>query len=249
MVDEFDPDFVFCQPRGRRPDRPLRPDRHDAQGRRRAALVSTDTQVGRFVSMLKSTGKWDTSMVLVLADHSMDWSMPDPDDQPEGGLRQRRRARRELRDRPERRRRARLLDRRRVGEGRRPDLACRARRSPRRGSSPPTSSTKTPDLHLGPKAGDLLVYCQAGWRFSDPGPQSNPIPGNHGHPATEPIPFFVSGGSSSVHQGVARSARAHTMDVAPTLAAYFGTAGSVRRVGRRFPPLSRCSDRRAGLAW
>ena len=37
-------------------------------------------------------------------------------------------------------------------------------------------------------------------------------------------PFFVSGGSSSVHQGVARSARAHTMDVAPTLAAYSGTA-------------------------
>ncbi len=56
-----------------------------------------------------------------------------------------------------------------------------------------------------------------------PGPQSNPIPGNHGHPATEPIPFFLSGGSTSVHQGVARSARAHTMDVAPTLAAYFGT--------------------------
>ena len=73
-----------------------------------------------------------------------------------------------------------------------------------------------------PKAGDLLVYCKAGWRFSDPGPQSNPIPGNHGHPATEPIPFFVAGGSPAVKKGIARSAKAHTMDVAPTLGAYFG---------------------------
>jgi len=80
----------------------------------------------------------------------------------------------------------------------------------------------TPALHLGPKAGDLLVYCKAGWRFSDPGPQSNPIPGNHGHPATEPIPFFVGGGSPSVRKGVASSKQARTVDVTPTLGAYFG---------------------------
>ncbi len=79
-----------------------------------------------------------------------------------------------------------------------------------------------PALRLDAKAGDLLVYCRAGWRFSDPGPTSNPIPGNHGHPATEPIPFLVSGGSPLVKKGIARSARAHTMDVAPTLGAYFG---------------------------
>jgi hypothetical protein len=79
-----------------------------------------------------------------------------------------------------------------------------------------------PSLRLDAKAGDLLVYCHAGWRFSDPGPESNPIPGNHGHPATEPIPFFLSGGSPLVRKGVARSARAHKMDVAPTLGAYFG---------------------------
>ena len=80
----------------------------------------------------------------------------------------------------------------------------------------------TPSLRLGPKAGDLLVWCKAGWRFSDPGPQSNPIPGNHGHPASEPIPFFIAGGAASVRKGIARSVKAHTMDVAPTLGAYFG---------------------------
>ncbi|MEO7350544.1 MAG: alkaline phosphatase family protein, partial [Marmoricola sp.] len=79
-----------------------------------------------------------------------------------------------------------------------------------------------PSLRLDAKAGDLLVYCKAGWRFSDPQPTSNPIPGNHGHPATEPIPFFIGGGSTSVKKGIARSAKAHTMDVAPTLGAYFG---------------------------
>ena len=52
------------------------------------------------------------------------------------------------------------------------------------------SSSMEPGL----RAGDLLVFCKAGWRFSDPGPQSNPIPGNHGHPATEPIPSRSSAG-------------------------------------------------------
>ena len=54
-------------------------------------------------------------------------------------------------------------------------------------------------MRLGPEAGDLVVFCKAGWRFSDPDPvTSNPIPGNHGHPATRPIPFFLSGGHPRV---------------------------------------------------
>ena len=60
------------------------------------------------------------------------------------------------------------------------------------------SVNRPADLRLGAEAGDLVVYCRAGWRFSDPYMASNPIPGNHGHPATEPIPFFVSGGSPLV---------------------------------------------------
>ena len=70
------------------------------------------------------------------------------------------------------------------------------------------------ELRLGPEAGDLVVYCQAGWRFSDPDYTNNPIPGNHGHPATLPIPFFLSGGSRRVRRG-SSTARAHTLDVAP----------------------------------
>ena len=77
------------------------------------------------------------------------------------------------------------------------------------------------ELRLGPEAGDLVVYCQAGWRFSDPDYTNNPIPGNHGHPATLPIPFFLSGGSAAVRRG-SSTARAHTLDVAPTVGRFFG---------------------------
>ena len=39
---------------------------------------------------------------------------------------------------------------------------------------------------------------------------------------TEPIPFFVSGGSPSVRRGTSSSAVARTVDVAPTVGAVFG---------------------------
>ena len=44
---------------------------------RRLALADTDAQVQRFVDALKDQGTWEHSMVIVLADHSMDWSTPD----------------------------------------------------------------------------------------------------------------------------------------------------------------------------
>jgi hypothetical protein len=78
-------------------------------------------------------------------------------------------------------------------------------------------------LRLGPEAGDLVVFCRAGRRFSAaPGPDANPIPGNHGHPATEPIPFFVGGGSPQVRRRTSSSLVAHTVDVAPTVGEVFG---------------------------
>ena len=83
-------------------------------------------------------------------------------------------------------------------------------------------SVHTPaELRLGPLAGDLVAYVRAGYRFSDPRPISNPIPGNHGHPATVPIPFFVSGGAPVVRRGLVSAAPARTIDVAPTVAALY----------------------------
>ncbi len=217
MVKEFDPNLVFvnlgdCDRLGH----------SDLTGTtlkaaRQAALADVDTQVGRFVDMLKSTGRWSTSVVIVLADHSMDWSRPDRiisleprfDADPllaghvvtaqNGG--------------------ADLLywtgaaARRTAAVQRIREIAT---------ATPGVLSVQSPKrLRLGPNAGDLVAYCRSGWRFSDPAQYSNPIPGNHGHPATSPIPFFVSGGHRLVGKGRS-SAAAATVDVAPTVGRLFG---------------------------
>ncbi len=77
MVDEFDPNLVFVNLGDI--DRFGHADVTGTTLRlaRQAALADTDQQVKRFVDMLKSTGRWRHSVVIVLADHSMDWSTPD----------------------------------------------------------------------------------------------------------------------------------------------------------------------------
>ncbi|GAA1925173.1 alkaline phosphatase family protein [Nocardioides marmoribigeumensis] len=191
----------------------------DLRAARRLALADTDHQVGRFVDLLRSSGRWQDSVVVVLADHSMDWS--DPDD---------------------------YIDLASVFEGD-PALAGKVQVADNGGADlcywtgPATgrddavarmrrlalatdgvlSAHSPASLRLGPEAGDLVVFCRAGRRFSAaPGPDANPIPGNHGHPATEPIPFFVGGGSPLVRRRTSSSLVAHTMDVAPTVGEVFG---------------------------
>ncbi|MGW7363597.1 hypothetical protein ACWGI8_09240 [Streptomyces sp. NPDC054841] len=51
---------------------------------------------------------------------------------------------------------------------------------------------------------------------------SNSIPGNHGHPATLLIPFFVGGGAGVVRTRTVSDAPARTVDVAPMVAALYG---------------------------
>lgn len=187
---------------------------------RTTALASTDLQVSRFVDALTSSGRWEHSLVIVLADHSMDWSIPtnvvslqpalDADPLLGGNT--------VIADNggadlvywtgPEAQREravARMLE---VCAGVDGVLEVHDRREPA--------------LRLGPEAGEIVAFCEPGWRFSDPSQTSNPIPGNHGHPATEPIPFFLAGGHPVVGTGLTRRAVAHTMDVAPTVAEFFG---------------------------
>ena len=218
MVDEFDPNLVFvnlgdC-------DRVGHADLTGTTLRaaRTAALTTADTQVGRFVDMLKSTGRWASSVLIVLADHSMDWSLPgaivslapvfDADPLLAGNV--------QIADNGG----ADLLYWTGPAD-RRDDAVARMRRLAE--STDGVLSVHDPAaLRLGARGGDLVAYCRAGWRFSDPDQWSNPIPGNHGHPATRPIPFFVTGGSRLVEHGVSRTARAKTIDVAPTVGTVFG---------------------------
>jgi arylsulfatase A-like enzyme len=194
---------------------------------RRLALADTDRLVGQFVDLLKSTGRWRHSMLIVLADHSMDWSTPDrvislqasmdADPLLAGQVRISANGGADLlywtgasADRP------RAIHRMRQIALATPGVLSAPRRDAKA-------------LRLGPNAGDVVVFCKAGWRFSDPNPVTdNPIPGNHGHPATRPIPFFIAGGHPRIPQRKASSALARTVDVAPTVASFFG-AGKPRR--------------------
>ncbi|OLF13300.1 alkaline phosphatase family protein [Actinophytocola xanthii] len=179
---------------------------------RTLALVDTDTQLARFTGHLRRTGRWRSSVVVVLADHSTDWSLPLPPV--------------ELAERlaadP-------LLAGNTVvarnggaallywtgGEDDRPAALARMRERAR--ATPGVSSVHEPgSLRLGPLAGDLVVHCAAGRRFGDL------APGNHGHPVTEPIPLVVSGGHPVVRRGRVFAEPVRSLDVAPTVAALFG---------------------------
>nr|WP_130179126.1 alkaline phosphatase family protein [Cryobacterium sp. SO1] len=220
MVDSADPDLVFTNLGD--VDRVGHSDVTGTTLRaaRTAALASTDHQVGRFVDHLVATDRWSSSVLIVLADHSMDWSIPTnviSVDQILSG-------------RPE------LRDNIVIGQNGGADLLYWVGAAETRSAGlasvrdlvlahPGVLSIAEPsELRLGDEAGDLVAYCRAGWRFSDPTLVSNPIPGNHGHPATEPIPFFITGGSASVRSGVVLSDPARTVDVAPTVGALFGLA-------------------------
>jgi hypothetical protein len=219
MVDELDPHLVFINLGD--VDRFGHADYtgNDVQLARRLALLDTEQQVQRRVDLLQSSGRWEHSMLVVLADHSMDWSRPgsvislqpamDADPLLAGHV--------AIADNGG----ADLLYW--TGPARRRDDAVKRMRAIA-GETPGVLSThdrRTPWLRLGPEAGDVVVFCEAGWRFSEPDATGNPIPGNHGHPATRPIPFMVTGGHRSLRTGVS-SAQARTVDVAPTVAEFFG---------------------------
>ncbi|GAB2449172.1 hypothetical protein GCM10027062_33050 [Nocardioides hungaricus] len=227
MLDEFDPNLMFVSLGD--VDRVGHSDLTGTslQVARRLALAATDAQVQRFVDALKAGGQWDDAIVIVLSDHSMDWSMPDKvvslsasmeaDPLLAGNVR--------------------IADNGGADllywtgpAGRREEAVGRMRAIARGTDGVLAAWDRRADwLRLGPQAGDVVAFCRAGWRFSDPDPvAANPLPGNHGHPATRSIPFFVGGGHRAVPRRKASPRVARTVDVAPTLAAFFG-AGAPRR--------------------
>jgi ectonucleotide pyrophosphatase/phosphodiesterase family member 5 len=185
---------------------------------RTLALIDTNAQLERFVEHLRDKGKWESSVVIVLADHSMDWSLPlsiinlsgrfDDDPLLAGNVQIAQNGGADLLywTGPESSRAEAIVHMRQIAQA----------------TNGVLSVHDPAELRLGTNAGDVVVYAKAGWRFTDPSVISNPIPGNHGHPATEQIPFVISGGHPMIRRGQVSSAPAHTMDVAPTVAALFG---------------------------
>lgn len=185
---------------------------------RTAALANTDNQVRRFVDFLHDTGRWNRSILIMLSDHSMDWSVPTR----LVGL-----------DRPLNADPL-LAGKIRIAQNGGADLIYFVGPEPERaeavrriqeivGAVDGVESTHLPaEFNLGGNAGDVVAFCSPGWRFSDPTPLSNPIPGNHGHAVTLPIPFFLSGGHPALDGGRSVDTLARTIDVAPTVAALLG---------------------------
>jgi arylsulfatase A-like enzyme len=222
MIDSFDPHLVFVNlgdiDRFGHADvtGPL-----GLKASRRSALGDTDALVGQFVDHLKATGRWSRSIVIVLADHSMDWSTPDKvislttplaaDPMLTGKVQMANNGGADLL----------------YWTGPAEQKAAAVARMCQLAAAVPGVLVARPTtdsvLRFGPEAGDVIAYCEAGWRFSDPNPvSSNPIPGNHGHPATQRIPFFIGGGHRLVPKGAASPRHAKTLDVAPTVARFLG---------------------------
>lgn len=189
---------------------------------RNQAVANTDHKLWEFEQFLRSTGRWDRSVLICLADHGMDWSVPfnlvsahglldsDPALRGRFGIAQNGGV---------------DLFTHLAGPAERAADVDRLRS--RLLTVPGIASVHEPaEFRLGDRAGDLLATCRPGWRFSDPTPLSNPIPGNHGHQATVDIPFFVGGGHRMVRRGATVDRPVSTMDVAPTIAALFGLGHS-----------------------
>jgi len=173
------------------------------------------------VDHLRGTGRWERSVLLVLADHSMDFSLPTATI-PVNRL---------LAPRPDRQ--ASIV----ITQSSGADLPYWTGSAAHRDAGlsvvrrlvqahPGVLSGHVPgSLRPGREAGDLVAHARPGWRLTAPEPTANPIPGNHGHPATEPIPFLLSGGHPALRgRGTTSGAPARTVDVAPMVGAMFGLA-------------------------
>ncbi|HHX86161.1 MAG TPA: alkaline phosphatase family protein [Actinomycetales bacterium] len=185
---------------------------------RNQAVYNSDHKLWEFEQFLRSTGRWDRSVLIVLADHGMDWSEPmslisaagaidaDPAIRGRFGVAQNGGADTFAY----------------LGPAHERDASLRRLREVV-GGLPGVNRLYDPaELHLGDRAGDLIATCHPGWRFSDPTPLSNPIPGNHGHEVTLGIPFFVGGGHRIIRRGQVVDRPVWTVDVGSTVARLFG---------------------------
>jgi ectonucleotide pyrophosphatase/phosphodiesterase family member 5 len=213
-----------------------------------AALAQADTMLRAMVEELKQSGRWERTVFIVTADHSMDWSFADrmidladafEDDElladevvtaVNGGA-----CLYALRSPDDPQAHERLKRMRAIAvatEGVRDALYIRP--NPADGGEEHWVGRVHPQWGLlGDYTGELIVTVEEGWRIGHGGPDSNPIPGNHGHPTTLPIPVIVAGGwEGVVSQDVEpdgdvaltdeAEGQARNIDLAPTAAWLLG---------------------------
>ncbi len=221
------------------------------------AIALADDEIERLVDTLRAEGIWDRSVLFLVSDHSMDTAplkvepsqvfsdagIPDnaylPVNGSNGSVELVYLADRKDPGRHEllKRMRDAIIAETGVGEAyyRRPNPADGGRQHTRKG------------WHVGgARGGDLFITSAPGYAFSDPGPQSNPVPGSHGAPQTSDNFLAIAGASGLVKngtvQGAGRRNKPINVDIAPSVMRLFGLRGPADSRGR---VLTRALERRA----
>lgn len=182
---------------------------------RLTTIQNTDSLLRALVEDLRDRGVWESTVLIVTADHSMDWSTPDSTVSLAEGIA----ADELLADQvvfalnggaalfalrqpaavtaPEALRRLREIAVATEGV----DEALYIAPNPADGGEQHWVGRVRPSWGLtGDHTGDLVVTVQDGFRIIADSEFDNPIPGNHGHAVTLPIPLIVSGGAPIVRQ-------------------------------------------------
>lgn len=247
---------------------------------RRAAITDTDALVGRFVQELKDTGSWRKTVLIFASDHNMDWGLQTQDvaEPMTNAILAKDYTIDDAGD-PGPSRAGSNGDWKDVAGGgttaiyveepediaeiakiaaKVPGVAIVATREPI--TVLPADDLSANDqkklltqAQMGmdhPNNGDIVVMAEPGWAFRG----GNPIPGNHGHPATQRSVLMVSGGHPIVRDDGTRiegekvygppnvpfsgpRGGPGNLSIAPTVSAIFGLEGPLHSYDRG--PLTR----------
>lgn len=212
---------------------------------RNAILLDTDTRIAMLIDELKAQGRWENTVLFIVSDHGMDWSQPFDfinaqatldgvgglaaiqsggtdsvflTNQSERGTTAGNQRLKQARDA--------LLQESGVAD------VWYTFPNPEDPGDEKVLSSVFNSAHE--NIGDMVLSAEDNFRFSDPGPQDNPIPGNHGHEVTLHNTFLIGGGAgfikaqtiSELDEPVShlerRSGQSENVDVAPTVAWLFG---------------------------
>lgn len=210
---------------------------------RNTSLTTTDQQIGLFISDLQSAGRWENTVMIIVSDHGMDWSLlldyinlqPVLDEI--GGLTAVQNGGTDsvyLNDQTER---GTLAGYERLAAARAailavPGVANVWYTEPNPADSDTDSLLPFQSRHE--NLGDLVISAEDGQRFSDPESYSNPIPGNHGHLPTLQNTLIVGGGADFIKAQYVgepdepishferRPGQSENVDIAPTVAWLLG---------------------------
>ena len=212
---------------------------------RNTAILRADILIELFIQSLKAAGRWDNTVMFIVSDHGMDYSLltnfinlqPTLDNV--GGLFTVQNGGTEsiyLIDQAERGQPAgdtRLKAAREL-IAMQPGVEYAWYVQPNSADLDPAHLLPADFQSAHPNIGDLVAVAAKGYRMSDPGPTDNPIPGNHGHTPTFRNTFMVGGGAAFVKRQLIAEAdgpapflerrpnQSENVDVAPTVAWLLG---------------------------